>query len=63
MATLMFEANVDELTVKKIMGHSRIEVTREVYTDLRVGQERKSISALNENLNSLMLETVSKRRK
>ena len=37
-----FELGVDELTAQRILGHSRIEITREIYTDLRAAQNKKS---------------------
>ena len=49
-ATLMFELGVDELTAQKILGHSRIEITREIYTELRMGQKMKSVSKFNEGM-------------
>ena len=49
-ATLMFELGVDELTAQKILGHSRIEITREIYTDLRAAQNMKSIDRFNEGM-------------
>ena len=49
-ATLMFELGVDELTAQKILGHSRIEVTREIYTDLRAAQNKKSVNRLNDGM-------------
>lgn len=58
-ATLMFELGVDELTAQKILGHSRIEVTREIYTDLRRQQKVKSIKKLNTGL-SKMLSSAKK---
>ena len=42
-ATLFFELGVDELTAQRILGHSRIEITREIYTDLRAKQQKKSV--------------------
>lgn len=53
-ATMMFEAGVDELTAQKILGHSRIEITREIYTDLREAQSKKSVSLFNEKLSTLL---------
>ena len=49
-ATLMFELDVDELTAQRILGHSRIEITREIYTQLREEQNRKSVEKFNEGL-------------
>lgn len=53
-ATLMFELGVDELTAQKILGHSRIEITREIYTDLRAAQKMKSVSKFNEGMRKYM---------
>lgn len=49
-ATLMFELGVDELTAQRILGHSRVEITREIYTQLREAQNRKSIDKFNDGL-------------
>lgn len=46
-ATLMFELGVDELTAQHILGHSRVEITREIYTDLRAKQAQKSVDKFN----------------
>lgn len=53
-ATLMFEADVDEKTAQQILGHSRVEITREIYTDLREEKRKKSISSLDTALKNLM---------
>jgi integrase len=49
-ATLMFEMEVDELTAQRILGHSRVEITREIYTELREKQNRKSVEKFNAGL-------------
>lgn len=49
-ATLMFELGVDELTAQRILGHSRVEITREIYTQLREAQNRKSVEKFNQGL-------------
>lgn len=49
-ATLMFELGVDELTAQRILGHSRIEITREIYTDLRAAQNARSVTKFNEGM-------------
>lgn len=49
-ATLMFELEVDELSAQKILGHSRIEITREIYTELRTSQKLKSLNKFNEGM-------------
>ena len=56
-ATLMFESEVDEKTAQKILGHSRVEITREIYTDLRKDQQAKSIDKFGEKMSKLMSET------
>lgn len=55
-ATLMFELGVDELTAQRILGHSRIEITREIYTDLRATQKLKSVSRFNRGMSKYMPE-------
>lgn len=49
-ATLMFELGVDEMSAQRILGHSRIEITREIYTDLRAAQNKKSVSKFNRGM-------------
>ncbi len=53
-ATLMFELGVDELTAQHILGHSRVEITREIYTDLRDQQRKKSVNKLNKGLSKML---------
>lgn len=53
-ATLMFELGVDELTAQRILGHSRIEITREIYTDLRAAQSKKSVNKFNRGMKKYM---------
>lgn len=53
-ATLMFELGVDELTAQRILGHSRVEITREIYTDLRAKQNAKSIDRFNVGMRKYM---------
>lgn len=55
-ATLMFEHEVDELTTQRILGHSRIEITREIYTDLSAQQKQKSVNKLNKGMSEMMSE-------
>lgn len=58
-ATLMFELGVDELTAQRILGHSRIEITREIYTDLSRKQKTKSVNRLNRGMAKLMAKAAS----
>lgn len=53
-ATLMFELGVDELTAQRILGHSRVEITREIYTQLREEQNRKSVEKFNAGIAKYM---------
>ncbi len=53
-ATLMFELGVDELTAQRILGHSRIEITREIYTELRIAQNQKSVNKFNRGMKKYM---------
>lgn len=53
-ATLMFELGVDELSTQRILGHSRIEITREIYTELRSSQNIKSVKKFNKGMKKYM---------
>ena len=53
-ATLMFEFGVDELTTQKILGHSRIEITREIYTDLREEKAQASAALFETGLSEMV---------
>ena len=46
-ATLMFELDVDVYTTQRILGHSRVEVTQGIYTELRAKQKQKSVDKFN----------------
>ena len=50
----MFELGVDELTTQRLLGHSRIEITREIYTDLRAEKQRSSLAKLNRGMSKMM---------
>lgn len=47
MATMGFEAGVDELTMQAILGHASPTTTRDIYTHLRNKKRVKSIEALD----------------
>lgn len=46
--TILYEAGVDVLTAKELMGHSDISTTMGIYTHLRQSHEQKNISKLND---------------
>lgn len=50
-ATLCFDANLDEKDVQDIMGHSKISLTKEVYTHIREERRTKTANRLNSFLN------------
>lgn len=47
MATMGFEAGVDELTMQAILGHASPTTTRDIYTHLRNKKRVKSVEALD----------------
>lgn len=53
-ATLMFELGVDVHTAQRILGHSRVEVTQGIYTELRAKQKQKSIDKFNVGMTEYM---------
>lgn len=59
-ATLLFESDVDEMTTQRLLGHSRIEITREIYTELRNKQLSESVSKYDGKMNELMAELMAK---
>lgn len=50
-ATLCFDAELDEKDVQDIMGHSKISLTKEVYTHIREERRTKTANRLNKFLN------------
>lgn len=53
-ATLMFEFGVDEMTTQKVLGHSNIQITREIYTDLRESQLSKSADKFDAGVSDMV---------
>lgn len=45
-ATLLFEADVDEYTAQKLLGHADITTTRAIYTHLRQRKNQESLDKL-----------------
>lgn len=54
MATMGFEAGVDELTMQRVLGHASPTTTRNIYTHLREQQLASSVSKLNESVSKIM---------
>ena len=50
-ATMLYDADVDVLTAKELLGHSDIKTTLAIYTHLSSLRKEKSILALNDYLN------------
>lgn len=46
-ATMLFEAGIEEMDAKEVMGHSSIAVTRNVYTHIRNKRREESAGKLN----------------
>lgn len=53
-ATLMFELDVDVYTTQRLLGHSRVEVTQGIYTELRAKQKEKSVRKFNVGMEKYM---------
>ena len=49
-ATLLYEAGVDVHTARKILGHSNVNVTMGIYTELREKKEKQSVKKLDNYL-------------
>lgn len=53
-ATLLYEAGVDVYTAQRILGHSNVRTTLEIYTDLRNKQAQKSIKKFDKALSKML---------
>ncbi len=51
-ATILYDAGVDVLTAKKLLGHSDVKTTLGIYTHLSSEKEGKDISKLNNYMNN-----------
>lgn len=58
-ATLMFELDVDVYTTQRILGHSRVEVTQGIYTELRAKQKQKSVDKFNAGMGKYMQQNTA----
>jgi integrase len=54
LATIGFEAGVDEKSMQKILGHASPTTTREIYTHLREQKLASSVNALNEGVSKML---------
>lgn len=54
-ATILFDAKVDEKVAQTFMGHSKIEITRNIYTHLRQHRAAQAQSDINAYINNNML--------
>jgi len=57
-ATLLYEAGVDVHTARKILGHSNVNVTMGIYTELREAKEKQSVKKLNTYLTKKVQKRV-----
>ena len=46
-ATMLYDAGIDEMDTKDLMGHSSIQVTRNIYTHIRQSRREKTAEKLN----------------
>ena len=52
-ATILYEAGIDELTAKELLGHADIQTTHAIYTHIRQGKRDEATQALNEKFNAI----------
>lgn len=52
-ATILYEAGIDELTAKELLGHADISTTHAIYTHLRQGKRDEAVKALNEKFSAI----------
>lgn len=55
-ATMLFDANIDEKIAQSLLGHSKIDITKNIYTHIR--QERKTQA--QQTLNDFITKKISK---
>lgn len=56
-ATLLYEADVDVYTAQRILGHSKVSTTMEIYTDLRDKKQAESVAKFSEMMAKKMAGT------
>lgn len=62
-ATILYDAGVDVLTAKKLLGHSDVKTTLGIYTHLSAENERQNIAKLNTYLNTCKSDASQKKAK
>ncbi len=50
-ATILFDAGIDEKVAQGLMGHSTIQLTRDIYTHVRMDRKKDAEQALNKYIN------------
>lgn len=53
-ATILFDAKVDEKVAQSFMGHSKIEITRNIYTHIRQQRATQAQDDLNNFINNMI---------
>lgn len=51
-ATILYDAGIDEKVAQGLMGHSTIQLTRDIYTHVRMDRKQAAAKALNEYINT-----------
>lgn len=59
-ATLLYDAGVDVITAKYLLGHSDIKTTLQIYTDLSEENEIKNIEKFNSFVNNMTMQVNCK---
>lgn len=52
-ATILYEAGIDELTAKELLGHADIATTHAIYTHIRQGKREEAAQTLNAKFKSI----------
>lgn len=50
-ATILYDAGIDEKVAQGLMGHSTIQLTRDIYTHVRMDRKKAAAETLNEYIN------------
>lgn len=59
-ASLLYEAGVDLKSAQRILGHSDIETTMEIYTHLTKKKEAQAIDSINRHFESTYIHKKPK---